>query len=147
MNQSHPAIYVYKRIVQATLYIDTHFSEEIDLGNIADEACFSKFHFLRLFKKIYGKSPHQYLTTVRMEQAKKFLEKGYSVQDACTLSGFDSSSSFSGLFKRYTSLSPSAYQKEYFERQELIRTSPLMFIPNCFAEQKGWKKSNFEEVI
>jgi len=158
MKEIYPKIYLYKRIVQAKIFIDTHFSDNIDVGNIADEACFSKFHFIRLFKKIYGKTPHQYLTRVRIENAKIFLQKGTSITDTCFNVGFDSVSSFTPLFKKYTNLSPSVYQQQYKKRQELIKETPLQFIPNCFAEQKGWttlpaengeqkiEKSNFQEA-
>jgi len=53
---SHPKIYLYRRVVQAKLYMDKNYAENIDLNNIADEAFFSKFHFIRLFKKSYGKN-------------------------------------------------------------------------------------------
>ncbi|MCW3108571.1 MAG: AraC family transcriptional regulator [Segetibacter sp.] len=93
MKQDYPKIYLYKRIVQAKLFIDTRFSDNIDLNNIADEAYFSKFHFIRLFKTIYGKTPHQYLTRVRIENAQVFLQKGISVSETCFRVGFDSVSS------------------------------------------------------
>ena len=147
MTEPYPKIYLYKRIVQAKLFIDNHFSERIDLNNIADEAYFSKFHFIRLFKKIYGKAPHQYLTSVRIEKAKELLHHASSVTDVCFTVGFESVSSFTGLFKRYTQLTPSRYQQQVQQRQEQIKKAPLKFIPNCFAEQKGWtQNSNFEEV-
>ena len=143
----YPKIYLYKRIVQAKLFIDHHYGDSIDLSNIADEAYFSKFHFIRLFKTIYGSTPHQYLIKVRIENAKELLQKDMSVTETCFDVGFDSVSSFSGLFKRYTKLSPSDYQQQYQKRQQQIKIAPLAFIPNCFAEQKGWtEKSNFKEV-
>jgi AraC-like DNA-binding protein len=143
----YPKIYLYKRIVQAKLFIDNYYHDNIDLGNIADEAYFSKFHFIRLFKTIYGSTPHQYLIKVRIENAKELLQQDISVTDTCFDVGFDSVSSFSGLFKRYTKLSPSEYQQQYKKRQEQIKTTPLQFIPNCFAEEKGWtKNSNFKEM-
>ncbi len=74
--EDYPKIYLYRRIVQAKLYIDKHFDEEIDLDNIADEAYFSKFHFIKLFKSIYQKTPHQYLMIVRLEKAKTLLKEG-----------------------------------------------------------------------
>src|SRR6478736_2882544 len=135
MAEIYPKIYLYKRIVQAKLFIDEHFSENIDLENIADYAYFSKFHFIRLFKSIYGKTPHQYLTIVRIENAKALLQIGNPVNDTCFAVGFDSVSSFSGLFRRYAKLSPATYQQLYKKRQEKIKNSPLQFIPNCFAEQ------------
>jgi AraC-like DNA-binding protein len=145
--EEYPKIYLYKRIVQAKLFIDTHFSDDIDLDNIADESCFSKFHFIRLFKTIYGRTPHQYLTKVRIENAKELLQKGFSVTETCFTIGFDSVSSFTGLFKRYLNMCPSAYQQQFENRKEQIKKQPLQFIPNCFAEHYGWiQKSNFEEV-
>ncbi len=145
MTKEFPEIYLCKRIVQAKLFIDNHFSEDIDLNNIADEAYFSKFHFIRLFKTIYAKTPHQYLIKVRIENAKALLEKNIPVNEVCNTVGFGSVSSFAELFKRITKLSPSKYQQQFKERQEQIKTVPLQFIPNCFAEQKGWiQKSNFQ---
>lgn len=147
MKENYPKIYLYQRIVKAKLFIDTNFGNEIDLDNIANHATFSKFHFIRLFKTIYGHTPHQYLTKVRIENAKELLQKEISVTGTCFTVGFNSVSSFSGLFRHYTKFSPSAYQKQYKKRRELIRKAPLQFIPNCFAEQKGWiRKSNFKEV-
>jgi AraC-like DNA-binding protein len=147
MKEAYPKVYLYKCIVQAKLFIDLHFSENIDLENIADEACFSKFHFIRLFKNIYGKTPHQYLIKVRVDKAKLFLQQGISVTETCYRVGFDSATSFTGLFRQYTKQSPSIYQQNYFARQAKMNASPLAFVPACFAHQKGWlEKSNFEEV-
>jgi len=148
MTGQYPKIYLYKRIVQAKLFIDTNYARKIDLDNISDEAYFSKFHFIRLFKSIYDKTPYQYLTQVRMENAKYFLRRDYSVSNACFQVGFDSITSFTGLFKKHEGKTPSEYQRQNKIREEMIRTKPLQFIPNCFAEQKGWtKNSNFQEMI
>jgi AraC-like DNA-binding protein len=147
VTQEYPKIYLYRRIVQAKLYIDTHYAENIELDNIADEAHFSKFHFLRLFKSTYGRTPHKYLTYVRIEQAMKLLRQGETVSGACYAVGFDSISSFSSLFRKSVGVSPSEYyqQQQVFKKE--IRTVPLKHIPGCFAEMKGWKKnSNFEQV-
>lgn len=98
--EEYPKMYLYKRVVQAKLFIDNHYSDRLDLDNIADEARFSKFHFIRLFKSIYGKTPHHYLTQVRMEKAKEFLSNQMSVAATCTSVGFDSPTSFTALFKK-----------------------------------------------
>jgi AraC-like DNA-binding protein len=143
----YPRQYLYRRVVRAKLYIDANFAGPIDLSSISDEACFSKFHFMRLFKEIYGRTPHQYLTHVRVEKAKEYLASGDTVAKACYSVGFDSISSFTGLFKRRVGVTPAAYQAEKLRLREEIAERPLGFIPNCFAEKKGWKKdSNFEEV-
>jgi len=134
-----PKIYLYRRIVYAKLFIDTHFAEKIDLDNIADEAAFSKFHFIRLFHSVYGKTPHQYLSAVRIEKAKQLLSGGLSVTNVCYSVGFDSVTSFTGLFKRIVGQTPAAYQSAQRQRKAEIAEAPLKFIPNCFAEKKGWR--------
>ena len=143
----YPKVYLYKRIVQAKCFIDEHFADHIDLDNIADEASFSKFHFIRLFKKIYGQPPHQYLKNLRIEKATQLLREGVAVSEACYAVGFESLSSFSGLFKRIVGIPPSQYLAEQQEIKRQIKLVPLQFIPGCFAAKNGWmKKSNFEEA-
>jgi len=143
----YPKVYLYRRIVQAKLYIDTNYAERIDLTNIADEAFFSKFHFIRLFTKIYGRTPHQYVTKVRIDRAMELLRTNTAVSETCYAVGFDSLSSFSGLFKRLVGISPSVYLLQQQQIKAHILKAPLEFIPGCFAEKKGWKKkSNFEET-
>ncbi|CAN5540579.1 hypothetical protein BH10BAC4_BH10BAC4_13890 [soil metagenome] len=141
-------MYMYRRIVQAKLYMDSHYAENIDLDNIADEAFFSKFHFIRLFKKSYGKTPHHYLTSVRINHAALILRAGETVAQACVAVGFESVSSFTGLFKKTMGVTPALYQQQQFQLQTDLKETPLKFIPHCFAESKGWtKKSNFKEVV
>ncbi len=147
MTEEFPKIYLYRRIVQGKIYIDQHYANRIRLKDIADEAYFSKYHFIRLFKIIYGKTPHQYLITVRIEKAKLLLKHGANIADVCFSVGFESVSSFIGLFKKLTSITPSNYQKQQVLRTLEITKHPLKYIPNCFAEQYGWTKDrNFQEL-
>jgi AraC-like DNA-binding protein len=136
----YPRIYLYRRIVQAKLFIDQHYDEKIDLHNIADEAHFSKFHFIRLFKSIYGKTPNQYLVAVRIEKAQLLLQQNTSVRDACFLVGYDSVSTFSGLFSRITGKTPSRYLNDYQHRKKLVGSRPLEFVPGCYAYLHGWSE-------
>lgn len=145
--EQYPKVYLYRRIVQAKLFIDKLYSEKIDLDNISDEAYFSKFHFIRLFKSIYGKTPHQYLTTVRIEKAQNFFQENKSVTEVCTLVGFDSLSTFSGLFTKLVGKTPSQYLSFHQQRKKQMQRTPLAFVPVCYAFMHGWtKNSNFEEV-
>jgi AraC-like DNA-binding protein len=131
----YPKAYLYRRIVQSKLYIDGNFADSIDLAQIADEAVFSKFHFTRLFKKIYGKTPHQYLTFVRIQKAKDLLKSGMAVHNVCYSVGFESISSFSELFKRMVGHTPSDFQIQQRQALAELHKLPLKFIPNCFAEK------------
>ena len=145
--EEYPRVYLYRRIVQAKLFIDNNFADKIDLDNISDEAYFSKYHFIRLFKTIYGKTPHKYLTSVRIEKALQLLRADTSVSEVCFRVGFDSLTSFSGLFRRIVGISPSNYLTQQQQLRSQILKAPLAFVPACYAHQNGWSEnSNFEEV-
>jgi AraC-like DNA-binding protein len=134
----YPKEYLCNQVIQAKKFIDKNFSDRINLDDIATETCFSKYHFLRLFKFFYGKTPHQYLTEVRIEKAKQLLRTGLPVSDVCFLTGFESTSSFKALFKRYTAFTPVSYQKQIKYKQEISGTA-YRFLPFFFC----FKKSNF----
>jgi AraC-like DNA-binding protein len=140
--EAYPKIYLYRRIVQAKLFIDNHFDDCIELENIASSASFSRFHFIRLFKNIYRKTPHQYLTSVRIEKAKEFLSDGIPVSGVCYAVGFDSVTSFTTLFKRATGITPFSFQQQALTRKAAIAAAPLKFIPDCFAKNYGWTKNS-----
>ncbi len=134
----YPKVYLYKRIVQAKLFIDDNYTRYIDLHNIADEACFSRFHFLRLFRKTYGRTPHQYLVQKRIDKAKELLKGGSPVTEVCYSVGFESLGSFSVLFKRVTGCAPSAWQLKEIQASAEVISRPLAFVPGCFASASGW---------
>jgi AraC-like DNA-binding protein len=101
-----------KQIMESRNYIDKHFSEEINLDKIAGKALVSKFHFIRVFKRYYGRTPNQYLQEVRIEMAKKILLKRKSIDEVCNEIGFKSKTSFISLFKKMTGVTPLVYQNK-----------------------------------
>jgi AraC-like DNA-binding protein len=136
-------IYLYKRIVKAKLFIDEHYADNIDLDNIAGQAHFSKYHFIRLFKSVYGRTPKNYLIKVRINQAMLLLANGNSVSETGLMVGLDSPTSFTGMFKKIVGKTPSAFQKKEIARRKSIMENPLQFVPNCYAETAGWIKPQF----
>lgn len=144
--EEYPRIYLYRRIVQAKVFIDNFYAEKIDLANISNEAHFSKFHFIRLFKSTYGKTPNQYLTSVRIEKAQQLFQQKKPVSEVCFSVGYDSVSTFSGLFTKLVGKTPSQYLSYYHQRKNQIESKPLAFVPGCYAFMHGWSEnSNFEE--
>jgi AraC-like DNA-binding protein len=126
---------IYKKIITAKLYMDENFHEPIDLGRISRQACLSRFHFHRLFTRIYQRTPHRYLTQKRIEQARQWLAgNNLSVTEICNSVGFESIGSFSMLFKREIGFSPQFYRNRARLRNEQAKNEPKSFIPNCFID-------------
>jgi AraC-like DNA-binding protein len=104
-------IEIYKRLNLAKDYIDSSFDTDISLKFISVIACISPHHFLRLFKKLFSMTPHQYLTAKRLETAKKLLiSTDYHITEISKKTGFENLSTFSRLFKQHNSVSPELYR-------------------------------------
>ncbi len=131
---------MYRRVVEAKRFIDDHYAENIDLTRISDQAHFSKYHFLRLFKQAFGTSPHKYLTEVRINAAKKRLLEGDSIASVCFAVGFTSIPSFITLFRKHVGLTPGEYVTAQQRNQQAQRETPFRFVPNCFVHAYGWNE-------
>ena len=129
----------------ARAFIDDHFADPLDSGQIAGRAYFSRYHFIRAFRRAFHETPHQYLTRKRIERAKELLALGdLSVTEICFTVGFESLGSFSALFRRMVGWAPSVYRARVLEQ----RRAPLKFIPHCFVVMYGIRPapqvSNFQ---
>lgn len=136
----YPALQIstdtYQRIARAKIFIDENFHMPVNLDAVAKQAFMSRFHFHRLFTRIYKKTPHQYLTYTRLEAAKVLLAReGISITDACNSIGFESLGSFSTLFSKQSGYSPQYYRNIAWLKKKLIREQPKRFIPHCFIDQ------------
>lgn len=117
----------HDRIRLARAFIDRHYDTPITVERISREAGFSPYHFIRLFRAAFRKTPHQYLVQRRIDRAKELLgTSSMSIYDVCFAVGFESLGSFSTLFRREAGLSPSAY------RRSASAKSQAAFIPLCY---------------
>jgi AraC family transcriptional regulator len=91
--------------------MDSFFGAHVCLAEVASEACLSSYHFHRLFREVFRETPNQYLQRKRLANARWLLERGeQSVTDICLEVGFESITSFSGLFRRSFGCSPREYR-------------------------------------
>jgi AraC-like DNA-binding protein len=140
----YPKAYLYRRIVQAKLFIDGHFREKLNLDDIAEEASFSRFHFIRLFRRAYGNTPHQYMMSLRMMEAERLMaDPGLKIQDICFDIGFESVGTFTTQFTKLYGKTPKARQREVIERKRLTSEEPLKTIPGCFAKKQFSRSEAF----
>jgi AraC family transcriptional regulator len=104
---------LYRRLHQARDYAAALLHTRLTLDEMARVACLSPNHFLRMFKATFHQTPHQYLTTKRLEQARHLLlHTNLSVTEICFAVGFESLGSFSWLFRRQVGLSPEGYRRQ-----------------------------------
>lgn len=97
-------------IDKALNIINSEYTSDISVNNIADRIGLERTYFSNLFKKKIGLSPKQYLLKTRMEQAAIFLKDyGYSVSLTALSVGYSDVYTFSKMFKKYFGVSPSKY--------------------------------------
>ena len=105
-------------------YIDTHYSEELAVDNIAREFLMSRTMLYNLFKEVMHMSVSDYLTHVRITQAKALLiNTDYSVEIISQMAGYGNISSFSRVFKARTGVTPLQYRKKQQNRNPLSYSS------------------------
>ncbi len=99
---------LHKRVKRGKEYIDSYYRNDIKIEQIAKEACMSEFHFYRLFKSVFGISPHQYIIKSRLEFALNQIEmKQNTISEIAIYSGFSDIHSFSKSFKKHFGFNPS----------------------------------------
>ena len=125
---------LYQRIAAAKIYIDENYQLPIDLEEISRQAFLSRFHFHRLFRKVYRRTPHQYITQKRIDKAKELLANNKPVGDVCNEVGFESIGSFSTLFKKEIGFAPTYYRNMAWLKKQQAKEQPKEFIPHCFIE-------------
>jgi AraC-like DNA-binding protein len=104
---------LYRRLHEARQYIHDGYPAPLTLAELARVACLSPNHLLRTFRQLFGQSPFQMLTRVRLEKARELLVRTDApVAEVCTAVGFASLSSFTGLFKRTYGTPPHGYRQQ-----------------------------------
>ncbi len=100
-------------IRQALSYINSEFQKKLSADLISQKAGFSKYHFLREFKNATGQTFSDYLTKIRIENAKKLLlTTTLPIKEICYRTGFESEAYFSKVFKSFLSITPTEYRKK-----------------------------------
>ena len=101
-----------RRAVRAALWLDAHAHEPLDLGQVARQSGVSAFHFLRLFARVTGVTPHQYLVRARLRRAAKLLAEGTLPIAAIAYDvGFGDLSNFVRTFRRAAGCAPRDFRR------------------------------------
>ncbi len=96
-----------RRALRAAQWIEAHAAEAVDLAGAAAEAGLSKFHFLRVFTRVFAVTPHQHLIRCRLRRATRLLaESSMPVTDVALETGFADLSNFVRTFARAAGMPP-----------------------------------------
>ncbi len=103
----------HRAIEQAIAFMESNFSEQLSLEDIATSVYLSPNYFSEVFKQSTGIAPWEYVTGLRLEQACALLkDTDRSITDIALSTGFSDSSYFSKVFKEKYSKTPSQYRKQ-----------------------------------
>ena len=103
---------VDRRLRRSIEFMHDNFGRDLALGEIAEAAYLSEFHFARLFKRITGVTPHAYLAGLRVEHARRILATtDRSIADIGAGVGYQSSSHFGKVFRQATGFTPTEYRE------------------------------------
>jgi transcriptional regulator GlxA family with amidase domain len=101
-------------ISKAQAYIEAHLDAKISFEKLATELAVSRRNFDRRFIKATGNTPVEYLQRVKVEAAKKDLERGRkSIFEVMSDVGYTDDKAFREVFKKITGLSPLDYRNKY----------------------------------
>ena len=102
----------------AKMYLERNFASPLHLEDLAEHLGVSKFHLSRLFHATTGFSFREYLSIVRLREAKKLLaDEKYSISEIAQKCGFENGNYFSKVFRSKSGISPGK-----FRELELLKT-------------------------
>jgi AraC family transcriptional regulator len=101
-----------ERLLRVMVHIQNHLDEPLPLDDLAKVACFSPYHFHRIFRGMVGESVKEHIRRLRLERAAfRLTSTNRSVIDIAFDAGYDTHESFTRAFGRMFGMSPTAYRQ------------------------------------
>ena len=123
----------FRRLCRGRDLLASEYRSRVFLAQAAREACLSEFHFHRVFCATFGETPHDFVTRLRMDQARQMLASERSVTEVCFEVGYESLGSFSSKFRAQFGRSPAEFQSEMRRIFGYHAPWRVLMIPRCFA--------------
>ncbi len=102
-----------ERINNAVVYIENNLKNNIQLQDVAREACFSKYHFIRIFQAVTGETVWSYVRKRRLTKAARdLIESKQRILEIAIEYQFESPESFTRSFKSVYHQTPGQYRKK-----------------------------------
>jgi len=101
-----------RRVSRVVRFIDENSTRSLDLGELADQACLSKYHFSRVFRRATGSTPYGYVLGVRLKRAAVSLATtSLPVASIALTAGFGDLSTFNRQFRKMFGKAPVAFRR------------------------------------
>ena len=146
---------VYKnRINRVVDYIQTNLDTPLSIHQLSKVACFSEFHFNRIFKKAMGESVYKFIRRLRLEKSAELLltKPATSITEIALICGFATSSSFAKSFKNHFNMSATEWRNNsinFFDKE----SKPIQIEQGQISISKGspvWtfnKEGSIRQVV
>lgn len=109
------------RAVAAAELMEARAEQSLDLARVARHVGLSPFHFLRLFRRELGLTPHQHLIRLRIRRAiERLLETDRPVTEIALDVGFEDLSNFVRTFHRHVGCAPSRFRSKILQVQRRV---------------------------
>lgn len=99
------------RLNRVKAMIAARCAESLTLDELAQDAGMSRYHFLRLFRRYVGMTPHAFQLDQRIQQARQYLDHDMPLAEIALQLGFSDQSHFQRAFKQRVAATPGEYQR------------------------------------
>jgi AraC-like DNA-binding protein len=104
------------RIQMSLNYIRKNIGSRLDIDLLADKACMSKDHYIRVFKRETGETPNVYITKRKLEKAElSLVTTALPIKSIADSLGYEDYSYFNRIFKKNAGVTPLQYRESHFE--------------------------------
>ena len=102
-------VYALKRVQER---IEHSFQSDVSLVSLAQEAGYSRGHFLKMFRMSTGTTPHRYVLQRRIEHARSLLtRREIKIIDIAAECGFSSQAHLTYVFRQFVGVTPAEYRR------------------------------------
>src|SRR5262245_31846700 len=129
-----------ERIQRVANYLAGHLDEELDLETLADVACFSPYHFHRIYRGLLGETVNETVRRLRLHRAAlDLLDRELSIERTARRAGYASQAAFTRAFREEYGQPPARFRGALREARTTYQVE-IKYLPRrrvAMIEQRG----------
>jgi AraC family transcriptional regulator len=130
MNRPHTARDYARRLDRVAAHIWAHLDEDLDLGVLAEIACFSPYHFHRIYRAVLGETVAETVARLRLQRASMALARsGAPIRRIAQAAGYGSVPAFTRAFRAAYGQTPAAFRSRRRHPQDTAMTVDIRDCP------------------